>query len=43
MVVGMIEPYDDDNDAYMGEEIPEDYQEPEESEEDYYPEPMYGQ
>jgi hypothetical protein len=42
MVEHMMDPYDDD-DAYMGEEIPEDFDPEWEPEEDYYPEPMYGQ
>jgi hypothetical protein len=42
MVVRMMDPYDDDDCAYMGDDWPVDL-EPEESEADYYPEPLYGQ
>ena len=42
MVGRMMDPYDDDDCAYMGDDWPDDL-EPEESEADYYPEPLYGQ
>jgi len=34
---------DDDDCGYMGEDIPENFDPDYEPEEDYYPEPMYGQ
>jgi hypothetical protein len=42
MVGRMMDYYDDDDCAYMGEDWPVDL-EPEELESDYYPEPLYGQ
>jgi len=41
MVERMMD-YDDDDDAYMGEEPPEDYDPEWEPEEDYYPRSLYG-
>ena len=38
----MMDYYDDDDCAYMGDDWPVDL-EPEELESDYYPEPLYGQ
>ena len=42
MVERMMNLYDDDDCAYMGEDWPEDYDPEFEPEEDYYPRSLYG-
>ena len=39
----IMDPYDDDDCAYMGDDWPDDYDPDYEPEADYYPEPLYGQ
>ena len=41
-MIETMNPDDDDDCGYMGEEIPEDYDYEWEPEEDYYPRSLYG-